>query len=177
MRIWEKVKPFVLFLCIFAVSVFVILVGIRIYMELNSPKFKTPELSYNLAPTKTSLKVGEKVSVPLYLAGKDAGKTSAYDVKFYYDATKFKVTKVTPGGFFEKYITVKWDQNQAWFALAMTPSKPKIEANSGSAILTLELTAIAKTAATPVSTGTSLVYLTKTGGFHPEAATVNFSIK
>lgn len=159
------------------VALFFILVGLKIYFELNFPKLVVPELSYVLSPVKTDLKVGEKISVPVYLTGKDAGKTSAYDVKFYYDATKFKLTKTTPGGFFEKYITVKWDQSQAWYALALTPSTPRVEAQPTLPMLTLELTAIGKTTGTPVTTGTSTVYLTKTGGFHPQTGTVNFTIK
>jgi hypothetical protein len=173
----KKSKNLVTYFAIFLVSVFVVLVGMKIYFEFNSPKFGTSNLSYSLTSTKTDLKVGDKVVVHLYLNGRDAGKASTYDVKLYYDPTKFRLNKTLPGGFFDKYITIKWDQENSWFALAQTPSKPRIMAQTVSPLLSLEFTAIGKSISTPISTGASIVYLTKTGGFHPDPRTVNFSIK
>ena len=173
----KKYHSLLLYSAIALVTFFVVLVGMKIYFEFNSPKFRASDLSYTLKPSKTVLKVGEKISVPVYLNGRDAGKASAYDIKFYYDKDKFRLTKAIPGGFFDKYITIKWDQSQSWFALAQTPSKPRVPAMTNAPVLTLELTAIAKTEGTPVSTGASIVYLTNIDGFHPEPGTVNFSIK
>lgn len=173
----KKSNKFALTFGVILASLFVILVGLKIYLELRSHNAMSKDLTYVLKPSKTDLKVGEKVSVPVYLSGKDAAKVSAYDIKLYYDPTKLKLTKVIPGGFFEKYITVKWDQKQSWYALALTPSETNTESRPDLPILTLELTAVAKSEGTQVTTGISTVYVTKTGGFQPKSGSVNINIK
>jgi hypothetical protein len=157
-------------------TLFFVLVGLGVYSSLNKPTLNTPQLSYSLIPSQTNVKVGDKIYVPVYLNGRDAYRVTAYDVKLYYDPTNLRLTKVTPGGFFEKYLTVKWDQKNNWYALAMTPGNPRVLAQPTLPILILELTTIRTTPSTPVSTVTSQVYLTKTGGFHPKMGTVSFSI-
>lgn len=172
-----KSKFSILYAVLGVLVLVIILAGFKVFLVSRTPKVETPELTYILSPTKTELKVGEKVSIPVYLTGKDASRVSAYDLKMFYDSTKFKPTKVTPGGFFDKYITVKWDQSQSWFALAQSPSNPRVPAQASLPVVTLELTAVAKVDSTQVATNASIVYLTKTGGFHPATGTVNFKIK
>lgn len=130
---------------------------------------KTPKLSYSLKPTKTELKVGERITMPIYLLEQDAAKAIAYDIKIDYDKSKLKLVSATPGGFLEKYMTVKWDLEDAWFAIAVSPTKPIPQARIDQPLLTLEFVAMAKSDSTLVSTGTTTVYVSNTGGFRPIA--------
>ena len=165
-----------LFLVAF-LAIFVVGVALKVYWSVSNPAPTASKLAYVLKPSVTDAKVGDKITVPVYLLGQDAANVTALDVRFTYDATKLKLVSSVPGTFFEKYLTVKWDQKTAWFALAMTPSTPKKQALPASPILTLEFTAIGKTDSASLSTGASTVYVTKTGGFHPQTGTVSFSIK
>jgi hypothetical protein len=140
------------------------------------PTDTTSEYSYSLSPSATDLTVGDKISIPLYINGENASSISAYDIKLYYDSSKLQLTDATPGNFFEKYITVKWEPKSAWFALAVVPGNPLKMADTDSPLMTLNFTAIAKTNETSVSTGTSTIYVSKTGGFHPQSDTVNLTI-
>jgi hypothetical protein len=115
--------------------------------------------------------------VPVYLTGTGASQVSAFDIKFYFDPAKFKLTDATPADFFTNYLTIKWDKDNAWFALARSPSTETPTTQVKSPLLTLKLTAIAKSSSTPVSTTASVVYITKIGGVHPTAGTINFEIK
>lgn len=158
-------------------AVFILLVALKVYYEMSPKKLESPALTYVLSPTKQDLKVGETVLVPVYLTGAGAGKVSAFDIKVYYDSSKFKLVDATPGDFFSDYLTIKWDKDNAWFALALSPSREKPVTQFTSPLLTLELEAMAKSASTPVSTTASVVYVTKIGGIHPAVGTVNFKIK
>ncbi len=134
------------------------------------------DLKYALSPSKTVYNVGDKITVPVYLAGVDAGRVTAFDIKFAYDNTKLKLDSAVPGNFLAKYITVKWDTDSAWFALALSPTNPRTDPQPSAAVMTLEFTALAKTSSSSVSTGVSTVYVTKTGGFHPQTGTVDLTI-
>ena len=169
-------RSLVIFVVVGFFAVFVGAVAFRIYRSVNAPSpAPVSSMSYKLIPDKTELKVGQKVSVPVYLSGDGSTNTTAFDVKFYYDSTKLKLTGATPGTFFDKYLTVKWDLKEAWFALAMSPAPDK-KATATSPLVTLEFTAVAKSPSVSVSTGASTVYVAKTGGFHPQSGTVNFTI-
>ena len=169
-------RSFILVLAVGLLTIFVVSVAIKVYWDVNHPSVPAPKLSYTLSPSQTSLKVGSKVSVPVYLSGSSATNTTAFDVKFSYDATKLKLTGATAGTFFTKPLTVKWDLNNAWFALAINPTGATTAAELNSPLLTLQFTAIGKSASTVVSTGDSTVYLSKTGGFNPKTGAVDLSI-
>lgn len=173
----QNSKSFMLFLAIGLLTIFSILYVVRMGNAPARLVNKNADLTYLLTPLKTDLKVGEQISIPVYLTGRDAYKTTAFDIKMYYDNTKFNLDRVTPGVFFDKYITVKWDEQNAWFALALSPSTPRVSADPTKPMLMLELTAIAKSQGAIVSSGTSTVYLTKMGGFTPKTNEVKFIIK
>ena len=164
------------FIAIGVAIFFVVLVALAVYYQANPPENTKPNITYILKPEKTDLKIGEVVLVPVYLDGVGATKVTAFDIKLYYDATKFKLTNTSPGGFFPKYVTIKWDEANTWFALALTPASPKLTSQINSPLLTLELTAIAPSKSTVLSSGTSTLYITKMGGLQPKSNSVNFSI-
>lgn len=172
----QRRKFFSISSIIFAV-IFVFLVIIRVYYTFNPPVPRQPAISYKITPSVSSLKVGDKTYIPVYLSGFGVSKVRAFDIKFYYDQSKFKLTNAMPGDFFANYLTVKWDKKDGWFALASSPSTAKTPVELNSPIITIELTAIAKSESTPVSTGTSTVYLTKIGGYHPPTTTTYLNIK
>lgn len=156
-----------------------VLTVLKVYYRANPSKLPAPELVYSVKSDKSVLKVGQKLTVQVYLNNKDAEKINAYDLKMYYDPKKLRLEKATPGMFFEKYITIKWDQSQSWFALAQTPDEigQKQITNTNSPIINLELVATDKTESTQISTGASTVYLTQMGGFHPQMGTMNLKIE
>ncbi len=177
MKLSKTVRSILLILAIALLSIFIVGVALKVYWNVTAPKTPKVNLSYVLKPSKTSLKVGEKVSVPVYLSGDNIDKATAFDVKFTYDTKSLKLTGVTPGTFYNKYIKVKWDQKNAWFALAITPSASVKTANPDSPLITLEFTAIVKSTSAGVSTGNSTVYIAKTGGFHPQSGKTAFGIQ
>ena len=172
-----KQSKFLSTLLIIFVAVFAVGVGLKVYWSMANSKPVTPKLAYVLRPSKTEIKVGEHVTVPVYLTGDDTPRVSAFDIKFNYDTTKLKLVSAVPGTFFDKYLTVKWDQKTSWFALAMNPSTKKTPPTLTSPILTLEFIGVQKTDSTAVSTGVSTVYVTETGGFQPTSDSTNFIIK
>lgn len=156
----------------------VLFVAFKTYYRSN-PNVSAPELVYTLKSDKEVVKVGEKISLQVYLTNKEAEKVNAFDIKLYYDPKFFRLEKATPGMFFEKYITIKWDQSQSWFALAQTPDEKgqRQITNTNSPVINLELVATDKTESTQISTGASTVYLTQMGGFHPQMGTMNLKIE
>ena len=169
-------KSLILVLVVGLLTVFVVSVAIKVYWDVNHPFVPTPVLSYKLSPSQTALKLGSKVSIPVYLTGTGTSGITAFDVRVSYDATKLKLTGATAGTFFTKPLTVKWDLENAWFALAVNPISQTTPADLNSPLLTLQFTTIAKSASTVVSTGDSTVYVSKTGGFHPKTGVVDLNI-
>ncbi len=157
--------------------VFVSAIAYKVSVSIKENKVGADMLAYSLSPEKTNYKVGDKISVPVYLDGNEVENATAYDVKFIYDTNKLRLTNATPGTFYDKYLTVKWEPKEAWFALAMTPEKPQKQAHSNLPLMTLEFTALSKTSGTQISTATSTVYVAKTGGFHPKAGKVTLTIQ
>jgi hypothetical protein len=170
-------RSLLLFLTVGLVTVFVVAVAAKIYVSVQSSKVGNDSMFYTLSPEANELKVGEKVLVPVYLDGENVETATAFDVKFTYDPKKLKLTKSTPGKFYDKYLTVKWEDKEAWYALAMTPTSPKTTTNPEEPLLILEFTAIANTPSTVIQTETSTVYIAKTGGFHPQTGRATITIQ
>jgi len=169
-------RSFILILVVGLLTVFVVSVAIKVYWDVNHPPVPAPQLMYTLSPSQTNLKLGDKVSIPVYLSGTGATEANSFDVKFNYDTTKLKLTGATAGAFFAKPLTVKWDLKNSWFALAITPASPAVPIELNSPLMTLQFTAIGKSTSTVVSTGDSTVYVSKTGGFHPKTGAINLNI-
>lgn len=167
-------------LFIFSIGVIIVLVtlfALKNYLQIKKPTVLVPNMNYVLSPDKVTISVGEKLTIPVYLTGTGTDGVTAYDIKFYYDRSKLRLNSTKPGNFFEKYMTIKWDQENAWYALAMSPGKPKQPANTSSPLLVLEFTALTKSDSAEVKTDTSMVYVSQTGGFRPKAGIVELRIK
>ncbi len=170
-------RSLILFLAVGLVTVFAVSVALKIFLTVKPSQKQTATLSYVLTPAKTDLKVGDKITVPVYLNGDNAVSATAFDVKIKFDATKLKLTHSTPGTFYDKYLTVKWDDKLGWYALAMSPTTPKKLTHPELPLLTLEFIAIGKSSSAFVTTDASTVYVAKTGGFHPQSGKTTFTIQ
>jgi hypothetical protein len=156
---------------------FVAGVAYKVSTDLKEKKVGSEMLAYMLKPEQTTLNVGDKVRVPVYLTGDVVEDATAFDLKISYDKSKLRLDKAEVGTFYDKPLTVKWEPKQAWFALAMTPEDPQKPAHSDEPMVILEFTTLAKTNQTQVSTSDSTVYVADTGGFHPQAGRVTLSIQ
>lgn len=157
-------------------TLFVLAVAAKFVMEYTRTAAYS-KLTFSLKPNKTQLSPGEKVMVPVYLNGENLDQVTAMDLTFNYDKSKLRLEKATAGTFYEKYLTVKWDDKAAWYAIAMSPETAVSAPEGNDPVMTLEFTAIAKTDSTTISTGTTTVYVAKTGGFHPKTGQTTISVK
>lgn len=177
MKILKLPRTFLSFVLLLFFSIFVVAVAFQVYLAWRLPKPVAPNLSFSMPLNQTTYKVGQKILLPLYIQGTMAEKITAFDVKLNYDPSKLRLVTATPGSFFEKYFTIKWDKKETWFALAKTPVKPEKLASVSSPLLTLEFVVLSKTDSATVSTGTSTVYVANTGGFRPNGGHVNLNLK
>lgn len=178
MALKKKKRSKLLASLIFIVFIlFVFAIGTKIVIDLGKERSSVNTLSYVFSPTTTELSINESVTVPVYLTGQNLKKATALDVKFSYDPKKLRLVKATPGTFYEKALKVKWDDKEAWYALAITPGQEASIPNPAEPVIILEFKAIARGTSATVSTETSTVYIAKTGGFNPENAVVTFNIK
>lgn len=127
---------------------------------------------------QTNISVGNKVLVSVYLRGQDAEKITAFDFKLDYDKTKLKLVEAIPGGFFNKYIQVKWDLAAGWFSEAVNPSETRTNAKPELPVMTLEFTALSRSGSTLLSIKSdSLIYISGLGGESPISQNISFTIK
>jgi hypothetical protein len=175
--IMKNAKQTLLFLAVGLAIIFVGAIILRVAIgptKLNTIK---PELYYTLETPKSSLKVGEKFKVNLFLDGTGVGQVNAYDLRLYYDKSKLSLENATPGNFFPKYITAKWDNTEPWFAMALSPGAQNMSDTVRSPLMTLEFKALAKVAETELTTTTTVVYVSNTGAFHPKTGNLKLSIR
>lgn len=179
-RVFKKkpVKnPVIAYLIMAFVVVFVLSVAGKLILSFKSDKVIATDMAYVLTPPESEYAVGDTISVPVYLSGDETENATALDIKFKYDKKKLELTGATPGQFYDKYLTVKWDDSAAWYALAMTPSEEPRFTNPESPVLTLEFRAIAPASATNITTDSSTVYIANTGGFHPQTGKATIKIQ
>lgn len=151
--------------------VFAVSVAVKAYLTINELADTKTKLSYSLKADKSEVQRGDKVSVSLFLEGHESASTIAFDVKIGFDKKKLKLVKATPGDFFAKYLTVKWDEETSWFALAQAPnSQSPIDPDRP--LVTLEFTALEGSPETEIKTLESTVYISKVGGFKPQSGGV-----
>jgi hypothetical protein len=170
-------RPVVAYLIAAFVIVFVLAVAGKIVISLTNGPVKASDMAYTLTPVESEYSVGDTISIPVYLNGDETENATALDIKFKYDKKKLQLVSATPGQFYDKYLTVKWDDEAAWYALAMTPSEEPRYSNPESPVLTLEFTALEATPATNITTDSSTVYIANTGGFHPQTGKATIKIQ
>lgn len=172
-----KNKNIIIYLLAAVGIVFLLSLSVKFKKEKPNPVEKTGyDLKYILSTKNNSVATGDNFEVYLYLKGNDAAKVSAYDFKLYFDPDKLKLNSATPGNFIEKYMTIKWDLQNPWFAIAMSPSSKDKVALPEQPVAIFEFAALDKSGNFTISTANSTVYLANTGGAAPETATLEIKI-
>lgn len=134
-------------------------------------------LSFYIKPQTKALKEGEEFNVPIYLNGTDAQKVTALDIKFAFDKNFLKLVSATPGTFIDPVMKIKWDEENAWFALSKNPGTTAMS-DPTSPILTLKFIALSNSSDVRLSIQeTSTVYISETGGATPNIDSVIFSVE
>lgn len=144
--------------------------------SLPTPAVSEQNLSFKLTSTQSTVNVGDKIQVSVFLTGSGAENVSAFDIKIDYDKNKLELANATQGSFFAENLQIKWDLAKAWFSLARNPSSGASQ--PASPLLTLEFSALAKAGQTSVSVSPgSQVYVSQTGGVTPGSQTVSIIIR
>jgi hypothetical protein len=144
-------------------------IGITLFT--TQAKMSTPApVSFLFQTSAAQVKTGEPVTLSLYLGGKEADKVTALNIKFDYDKTKLKLISAKKGEFFPSSLVLKWDNNEAHYALAQNPTVRPNPNQTTAPVLTLEFSVIANAGATQITSNReSLVYIYKKGGFSPQS--------
>lgn len=137
--------------------------------KVAAPGSQTSQtLNFSLNPSSTVVKQGNKVTLSVYITGQNADKVSAFDVRLNYDKNKLNLVSATPGGFFGKYIEIKWDKNMAWFAQSVNPSEQNTTTPDPTLpAVVLDFTATDKGNVDISVDEKSAVYVSNVGGFYP----------